>query len=245
MRGRTASKGEKRVGAAPPPRRAAVTARQTDFDARSALLDATSDLMRENFGDEPSVVEIAQRAAVNPGLISYYFGGKDNLLLTLLTRDFEQGQTQLRHLIGSRRPVLDKLRIHISGLINLYYKYPYLNQLTQILVRRGTPAIMEEVTEKLVRPIFEAHKALLEEGIAAGDIRPVDPMFFYFTVLGACHRIFDGQYSLSHLFGYKGVDEAMKRKLIRHTTDMLLSGIAVDKKPQAKLMAGDRPDPVQ
>lgn len=231
MRGRIAAKGEKKAGYGTATRRTSAAPRQTTFDARTALLDATSNLMRENFGDEPSVVEIAQRAAVNPGLISYYFGGKDKLLLALLTRDFEQGQAQLRDLIQSNRPVLDKLRIHISGLINLYFKYPYLNQLTLILVRRGTPAIVEEVTEKLVRPIFDAHEALLKEGIAAGDIKPVDPMLFYFTVLGACQRIFDGQYSLGHLFGYKGVDADIKRKLIRHTTDMLLFGIAVEQRP--------------
>ena len=228
MRGRIAAKTERKDGDGVAARRASPTARQTDFDARAALLDAAADLMRENYGDEPSVVEIAQRAAVNPGLISYYFGGKDNLLLTLLTRDLEQGQAQLQDLIQSTRPVLDKLRIHISGLINLYFKYPYLNQLTLILVRRGRPPVVEEVTEKLVRPIFDAHKALLEEAIAAGDIKPVDPMLFYFTVLGACHRIFDGQYSLCHLFGYKGVDVDIKRKLIRHTTDMILFGVAAD-----------------
>lgn len=216
-----------REAGVPAPQRAA--ANRQNGDARTALLDATSDLMRENFGTEPSVAEIAQRAAVNPGLISYYFGGKDNLLLTLLTRNFERGNAQLQELLQSDRSVRDKLRMHISGLINLYYKYPYLNQLTLIVVRRGSPAVVTEVTEKLVRPILDAHTTLLQQGMETGELRPVDPMLFYFTVLGACHRIFDGQYSLHHLFGYESIDAELKRRLIEHTTDMLLFGIVAER----------------
>ncbi|HKY86978.1 MAG TPA: TetR family transcriptional regulator, partial [Pseudorhodoplanes sp.] len=153
--------------------RARNTGRSEAFDARAALLDATADLLRENNGTEPSVQEIARRAGVNAGLISYYFEGKDGLLRALLAQNYDQGLSQLRVLVESDRPIVEKLRLHITALINLNAAYPYLNQLTLIVVSRSDAAVSKEIADNLVRPLADAHAALINEGVASGELRPV------------------------------------------------------------------------
>lgn len=202
-------------------------ARSESFDARSALLEATADLLRESNGTEPSVQEIARKAGVNAGLISYYFEGKDGLLRALLAQNYDQGLSQLRMLMNSDRPIVEKLRLHIAALINLNAAYPYLNQLTLIVVSRSDAAVSKEIADNLVRPLADAHATLINEGVASGELRPVDPMLFYYSVIGASHRIFEARYSLMNVFGHESVSHDLKDRFIDHTVEILLNGVVV------------------
>jgi len=197
--------------------------------ARLALLDAAGELFIEREGVEPSVIDIAQRAGVNTGLIGYYFGSKDSLLTELLHRNLDHGTAQIDLLVKADLPVVTKLKMNISGVISTHCRYPYNNQLLRSLVGRSRPDEALALTDKFLRPLFDGHSQLLAAGVASGELRSFDPMLFYYTIIGACDRIFSARYSLRTLFAIGGVDEDLKRKLIAHTIDIVLPGILSDR----------------
>lgn len=57
-------------------------------DVRERLLDAATELAVEQGFDACGLREIASRAAVSPGMISYYFGDRDGLYRSMFERAF-------------------------------------------------------------------------------------------------------------------------------------------------------------
>ncbi len=63
---------------------------------------------------------------------------------------------------------------------------PYLNALFNHLLRDGTSASAREIKESFVEPLAAAQRDIIENGIAAGRFRAVDPTLAYFMIVGAC-----------------------------------------------------------
>jgi len=194
-------------------------------DAPAALLQAASDLLKERNGIEPPVLEIAERAGLNAGLIGYYFGGKDGMFVALLERNLGPSIAELEGLVNSPLPIVEKLKANITGLINLHFRYPYLNQLLLMVVERSDPERGRELSDRWVKPVCDALELLLKQGRDAGELRDIDPMLYYYTVQGACDRMFSARYSLRTVYGVDTIDRDLKQRMISHTISILLPGL--------------------
>jgi len=195
------------------------------INARDALLQAAGELMNERDTLEISLGEISSRAKVNSALVKYYFGNKKGLMLALLERDVGKSMAQLSHLVESDVGPIEKLRIHIAGLINLYYRSRYLNKLLFMLLRDTTPDEALLISDRLLKPAADAQGRILEEGVALGLFREVDPMLFYFSIIGSCDQLFTASFALKTVFGQNEVDDAIRRRFVEHTTALLIAGI--------------------
>lgn len=195
------------------------------LNARDALLQAAGELMNERDTLEISLSEIASRARVNSALVKYYFGNKHGLQLALLERDVGKSMAQLSHLVDSNVGPVEKIRVHIAGLINIYFRSRYLNKLLFMLLRESSPEQAQDISDRLIKPAADAQRQILEEGWASGDFRKVDPMLFYFTVIGACDQIFTASFALSTVFGGAPLNDDLRRQFIDHTCTVLLNGI--------------------
>jgi hypothetical protein len=80
------------------------------------------------------------------------------------------------------------------------------------------------------------HEELLAEGARAGEIRPVDPLLFFFSATGACEFLFAARPWLVHGFGID-IDEELVERYADQVTDLLLSGLLV--RPDELASAGD------
>lgn len=196
------------------------------LSARDSLLQAAGELMNERDTLDISLGEISARAQANSALVKYYFGNKHGLLLALIERDVVKSVVQLDHLVKSDISPVEKMRIHIAGLINTYFRSRYMNKLLFMLLRESTPEQAQEISDRLVKPAADAQRLILDEGVARGQFRPVDSMLFYFTVIGACDQLFTAGFALKFVFGKDEIDEELKREFIAHTTSVLLAGIA-------------------
>jgi AcrR family transcriptional regulator len=164
------------------------------------LLDAASKILSERNTIDISLSEIAQASGLNSALISYHFGGKDGLLLALVRRDAEVAMAQLQQLVAMQISPEQKVRLHIAGVINTYARFPYLNRLIHFLLDNTNTGLARDVSDFFIKPLVAAQASIIEEGVAAGIFREVDPMCFYFTFIGACDIIFYGRPSLEYAF---------------------------------------------
>ena len=70
----------------------------------------------------------------------------------------------------------------------------------------------------------DAQGNLIEERVAAGEFRPVDPVLFHFAAFGACGYLFAGSTMPRLVFGIDGVDDALRRRYIETITDIPMNG---------------------
>ncbi len=199
----------------------------TKASSRVQLLQAAAALMTERGTIDISLSEIAQKSQLNSALVKYYFGSKNGLLLELVKDILGRAIVQMGELVEMDLDPVQKLKLHIKGVITVYFRYPFVNRLIHAMFQ--TPDTAKEVTEAVSKPLAATQKQLLDEAVAAGLIREIDPMMFYFIVLGACDHLFFGQHILHHCFGVDRIDDDLRRRYADTVLDMVLQGLLIDK----------------
>ncbi|MBB5052468.1 AcrR family transcriptional regulator [Afipia massiliensis] len=193
------------------------------------LLVAAGDLMIERNSTEVSLSEIAQKSGVNAALVKYHFGNKDGLLLALLARDAASEMANLAFVLDQPISPTEKMRRHIAGIINAYYRVPYLSRLIHLLLHQGSEETSKEVHRFFINPLFDFVRGLLEQGVEAGEFRKVDPALFYISLNGACDNLFYGRQMNARFLGSKGITDEVRRQYIGHMTTLFLGGLLTDK----------------
>ena len=148
------------------------SANETQSGAREQLLEAASEIMREGDTIDLSLSELSLRAGLNSALVKYYFGNKNGLMLALLDRDMGKIVIDLNALVAKDMPPEEKLRRHISGVIDTYYTFPYLNRLMMRMVRDAAPIEAARIAERYLKPLSAAIVAEQHQPeIKSGNLR--------------------------------------------------------------------------
>jgi AcrR family transcriptional regulator len=198
-------------------------------DARVALLDATASLLSERSDLNASLTEIAARSGLNSALIKYYFGNKGGLFLAMLERDAERSMADLASLTAMDISAERKLRTHISGIINTYYRSPYMNRLINYMIVQGDAKTADRVAKIFVEPMIAAYRAIVQQGVAEGAFRPVDPGMLYYSVVGACEHIFYAAYAIPTILGKPKLTEETKQAYVEHVVALCFGGILAER----------------
>ena len=193
--------------------------------ARDQLLDAASKIMRDGDTINLSLSELSLRAGLNSALVKYYFGNKSGLMQALLDRDMGNIVASLSALVAKDMSPEEKLRRHISAVIDTYYQFPYLNRLLMQMVRDSAPAEAARIADLYLKPIAEVYSTLIHEGVKAGKFRDVDPQMFYFTVTGAADRFFSARLVLRHCFDQDDISEDIRDQYREHTVELIMRGL--------------------
>ncbi len=193
--------------------------------ARDQLLEAASDLMTERTSVDITLSDLASRSGLNAALVKYYFGSKNGLLLEVLRKVLGPPMQELEPLLSMPLSAEEKLRVHISGVVNTYFRYPYVTRLMHYLLAEDDGGYGRVIAEEFSRPLADAQAAILAEGAREGVFRQVDPMLFYFSLIGACDHLFYGRYSLQHVFGVEGIDLDLKRRYVDHLYGIISQGL--------------------
>lgn len=197
--------------------------------ARDQLLDAASALMTERETIDVSLSDIAARAEVNVALVSYYFGGKEGLLLALAKRNATEALGELDRLLALDIDPVEKFRRHLAGVIWTFFRYPYLNRLLHSLMRDASTDASKEIAEFFAAPLARAATGLIRQAQTAGLMHVEDPMLFYFAALGACEQIFVNQANLKYVYGVDEISDNLRRHYTNVVLDTFMKGCLTEK----------------
>ncbi len=196
-------------------------------DARSLLLDTASRLMREGDMVDVSLSELSKQSGLNSALVKYYFGNKAGLLVALIEREWEAIVRSVDALLAKDVDPETKLRIHMAGVVDNFFRTPYTHRLLMRLIRESEPVEAQRLADSYLKPLLDAYDALIGEGVAKGVFRPVDPQLFYFTVIGAADRFFSARLVLRHCSDTDVLDEALRDRYRAHLNEFVVAGILV------------------
>ncbi|MEY4159866.1 MAG: hypothetical protein RLZZ136_487, partial [Pseudomonadota bacterium] len=196
-------------------------------DARTLLLDTASGLMREGDIFDVSLSEISKRSGLNSALVKYYFGNKAGLLKALIEREWTVIVRTVEALLAMEADPETKLRIHMTGVVENFFRTPYTHRLLMRLIREEESAEAQRLADSYLKPLMAAYDQLIGEGVAAGVFRSVDPQLFYFTVIGAADRFFSARLVLRHCSETDVLEEALRDRYRTHLNDFVIAGILV------------------
>jgi len=134
------------------------------------IMSAAIPLFAEKGFAAVSVKELAEAAGVNIALISYYFGGKENLYSAILETQFELVDKIIDLIRREEDCPIKKIRRFSQEFVKLHKKDPYIHRLIYGETRSSTSCY-----ESIVKPgIVRSHEFLgecIQAGINSGKIR--------------------------------------------------------------------------
>lgn len=195
-----------------------------DVDGRTAFMIAARELLTEHGGSRFSLAEVAARAGRNIALVSYYFGGKEQMLIAILKEDEDAFLAPLRELVASDLPADQKLERHLSAWVEMLSSRPYLNVLIHELLRRCGSAVGRDIANRFVRPTIELQAQILEQGVRERLFRKIDPFVFYLNVMGGIDLLFSARSTIEFGFGRRMNDEATRASFLKNSLSLILHG---------------------
>lgn len=194
--------------------------------ARERLLDATSELLAGTDTLNVPISEISRLSGLNHGLVRYYFGGKQGLMLAVLERYASQSLAALEQLVRKDVRGVTKLDLHIRGVIDTYFRFPYINRLINSL-QSSSPENAAELSRIFILPLQAYQKQILEQAQQEGDIRWLDPLLFYYSVIGCCDFLFHARNTLPYVSAYQDIGPELKQAYADHVVRLLIDGARV------------------
>ena len=199
-------------------------------NARTQLLDTASKIMRQRDTVDVSLSELSKRAGLNSALVKYYFGNKAGLLKALLEREWAAIVKSVDALLAKDLDPETKLRIHMAGVVDNFFRIPYTHRLLMRMIRDSDPDEGQRLSDHYLKPLLVAYERLIADGVAQGVFRPVDPTLFYFTVIGAADRFFTARFVLHYCSDTDVLDEALRDRYRAHLNDFVVAGILVQQR---------------
>jgi len=195
-------------------------------DTQDQLLIAASDLMIKRGVADITLSDISVRSGLNSALVKYYFGNKAGLMLALLRKSLTRSISDLRHISELSSLPTEKLRVHISGIVNTYSRYPYINRVMHQLISENAEIFEPLIAEEFLKPVAEAQRKILNEGLKAGFFIEVDPELFYFQITGACEQRFFGVQHLNRVFELETQSALSAKEFSAYLYKIILNGIS-------------------
>lgn len=175
------------------------------------LVDATIALLRTVPPAKVTLREVARRTRVDPALVRYYFGDKSGLLVKAASHLVAEYYASTTPKIHGRKSVRERLRQRISDILKVLSDNPYLHQIMVEQVvhwhRQAGKKMLKEVTDQA----YGISRTLVDEGVAAGEMRRVDPRLLHIAIVGLCEAFVSLRPLTEELFKGKAQEELIAR----------------------------------
>ena len=148
---------------------------------RAQIVRAAIETIAELGFARASLVRIAGRAKISPGLISYHFAGKDELIAQVVA-DIDAAMTQeIEDRAVGATNCLDALRATITGLVHFCAGHRTEMYALREIAGNGGPVARDDTIAQLA--------GLLREGQEAGEFRAFDPHLMAVTLNAALEAV--------------------------------------------------------
>ena len=144
--------------------------------------------------------EIAAGAHANKAMLYYYFGNKQKLHRAVLENLFRQLHEVVLKPSRPGSTPRDRLLEWFNGYFDFLATHPNYQRLVQREAMNATPKF-KWIAREFFRPFHRHISALIEEGVAAGEFRAVDPQQTVFTLLGMTAFYFAAAPVMSQIAG--------------------------------------------
>lgn len=194
---------------------------------RRRILQAAIRLFANHGFHAVSVDQIVGRAHVNKRMVYHYFGSKDALFEAALSEVYKRiGEIEFHAVERGRDP-----REKLSRLLESYFAFldaePEFTRLLQWENLEKGRHLTKENHLLTKNPFLARFRAIVQEGVAAGQFRPdVDVPHLMIHFIGLCFIYHSNRFSLSQSLELDLGDAKVKAAGCRQVLNLVFDGIA-------------------
>ena len=149
------------------------------------IFDAAHEVFVQKGMDGAKMQEIADRAGINKALLHYYYRSKEKLYEAVARAILSRAVPVVGKLIESELPLEEKIRHFIDFYIGLISRNPYIPLFIISEINKHPEQFIENILPKEL-PKPQAFFKQIEEEVAAGRIRPVNPKHLIINIVSMC-----------------------------------------------------------
>lgn len=192
---------------------------------RSLILEAALGEFSKKGFSGATVERIAAEAGMSKSNLLYYFPSKEAIYNAALAHILEVWLAPLKTLDPQGEPA-DELAAYIRQKIAMSATYPEASRLFANEVMQGAPQILPILETNLKRLVDEKCQ-VIEDWIAAGKIRRIDPVHLIFTIWATTQHYADFSVQIKALTGKDLSDEDFLRETEQSVTAIVLNGLGI------------------
>lgn len=154
---------------------------------REAILDVAAQLFRTHGYDATSVRDIAKAAGISQATLYYYIGSKPDALAAILSQAMDAKVEDMRRIARSPASPIQKLRDFVHAELASIDR----DHVRFAIIQRESSALPPEARIENQKKRDEVDRTLtqiLEEGVAAGQFRPLAVKSTRMAILGITNR---------------------------------------------------------
>lgn len=199
-------------------------------DKQLQIIESAEQLFATKGYDATSVRDIAQEAAVNIAMISYYFGSKEKLLQAVFEKRTSFIKMRFENLLqDNTMSPWQKINTVIEDYVERMFQQQSFHKIMvreQLLDKHNAIASLIYETKKRN---LELMKQLVQEGQKSGDFRKnVDVPMMVITIVGVCVQMIATQHFYRDINNLQHLSEEefakhLKKKLNQHLKNIFKS----------------------
>ncbi len=147
---------------------------------RSLILEAALDVFSAHGYRGATLDQIAEAAGLSKPNILYYFAGKEEIHVTLLSQLMETWLDPLVAMNPEGDPMTELLG-YVRRKLDMARELPRESRLFAGEILQGAPRMHPHLVTDL-KPLFDDKCALIQSWVDAGKIAPVDPRHLIFSI---------------------------------------------------------------
>lgn len=208
----------------PPAKQPPAISKRDAEKTRARIIEAARTLFCNHGVDGATVEAIARSAKVNKRMIYYYFGGKEDLYLTVLEETYAARRRHDAVLELDADPERG-----IRRLVRASFRYcrdnpDYIKLLMAENMNQAANLKRSKKIRDLHGPLLEMVGVLLERGHKIGVFRAyADPLHVYLTIASLCFFYHSNNATLSTIFGRDFSSSELTDEREVHVEDVVLA----------------------
>ncbi len=195
------------------------------FEKKEVILDVAERLFSKNGFSGTSIRELAKEAGINIAMVSYYFGSKENLYLAVMERKVVLIRQHLAEAFPNGGNAWDKLYYIIDRYVDrMVDNRNFMNLAFSEMAASGHEGMIDFFAKRLADN-QTALKGLIEEGVAQGAFREIDPQFVIMSMIGPLKLYVSNPFMVKRLLNESNIENcyssAHREKMKANLKDLL------------------------
>lgn len=157
--------------------------KKIDEDVQQRILTAAREEFFAKGYDGARMQRIADVAKINKAMLHYYYGNKETLFMEVFTKAFGDFMPKIMEIMSSDISFFDKIREIMATHTAILQKNPGLPLFINSELQRGNVKMAEVLPFSGKLGLRTRFAQLVEEEMAKGNIKPIDPLKLFVNIL--------------------------------------------------------------
>jgi TetR/AcrR family fatty acid metabolism transcriptional regulator len=157
---------------------------------RAQIIECAIAAIAEMGFAQASLAQIAKRAGVSTGVISYYFAGKDDLIREVGAHVFATGEALIRPRVDGQETAAGALRDFIKASVAFIQSHPSYGRAILNITRAGRDdRDRPRLDPSILQPRLDGFKSILAWGQQTGEFRAFSVPVMAVTIIEALDAV--------------------------------------------------------